>query len=84
MFFIFADECGEGWISFDNSCYKLEPNPVMSTTPGDGQQYCSQQYGGHLFVPNSAEESAFIGNYIESVQVSILPLLLYKGVLRSF
>ena len=66
----FLVECGDGWTSFDNSCYKLEPGHNRMVTSSDGQNFCSQSYpGSHLFVPNSKDESAFVGGYVGSMQV---------------
>ena len=62
-------QCGEGWITFDNSCYKYESSPDMIATLQDGQDFCSKTSGGHLMVPNSVEEAAFIGSYLSSLQV---------------
>ena len=62
-------ECGEGWTTFDNSCYKLEASPQMKVTAYDGRGYCTSTYGADLMVPNSKDEAVFIGTYISSFQV---------------
>ena len=63
-------ECGEGWITFDNSCYKFEPSPERKVTSLDGQSYCAQTFGVDLMVPNSRDEAVFIGSYLNSLQVT--------------
>jgi hypothetical protein len=32
-------ECGDGWVSFDNACYKLETSMNAVVTPTDGNGY---------------------------------------------
>jgi hypothetical protein len=41
----------------------------MSMSPTDGERYCSQKYAANVFVPNSAQESAFVGSYLAALQV---------------
>jgi len=81
-------ECGEGWISFDNSCYKYDAGQNLVVSPRDGNSYCSATHpDSHLFVPNSRDESAFIGNYLKSLQVFTFNpsfnSLSVSGILRS-
>jgi len=77
-------ECGEGWISFDNSCYKYESSQNMVVSPRDGNLFCSTTYpDSQLFVPNSRDESAFIGNYLTSLKVQV-SLDEHRGFLRNF
>ena len=70
-FVLFQVECGEDWVTFDNSCYKLESNPGQFMTQSDGQTFCAQTYGADLMVPDSKEEAIFIGNYLTSIQVML-------------
>jgi hypothetical protein len=69
--------CGEGWISFDNSCYKFDPTPGVMAIPPVGQAYCQNTYEGHLMVPNSKDEAAFIGNYLTGLMVNFYKVLLF-------
>jgi len=62
--------CGDGWFSFDNSCYKLETSPLYATSPYEGQSYCSKTYGANLVVPNSVEEATFLGQYLTGIAAS--------------
>jgi hypothetical protein len=64
-------DCGEDWITFDNSCYKLDLNPNQFMTQTDGQAFCQQTYGADLVVPDSKEEATFLGSYLSSVKVNI-------------
>lgn len=38
-------------------------------TSQDGRQYCAQAYGAELMVPNSKEESLFIGGFLTTLKV---------------
>ena len=62
--------CGEGWVTFDNSCYKFDPTPGVMAIPSVGQTYCENSFEGHLMVPNSKDEAAFIGNYLTGLMVN--------------
>ena len=70
--FIFSVECGEDWLTFDNSCYKVEPGAEMQVSFSDGQNYCAQAFNADLMVPNFAEEAAFIGSYLKAVEVKVV------------
>ena len=66
---VYTVQCGEGWMAFDNSCYKHETQLNMRLTCTDGRDYCEQTYGAELFVPNSLEEAQFIADYLTGVKV---------------
>ena len=61
-------ECSEGWVSFENSCYKLEKQKA-SDVPG-AASHCMGNYDSDLMVPNTNEEALFLTDYLTSLSVS--------------
>ncbi|XP_035497033.2 C-type lectin domain family 4 member E isoform X2 [Scophthalmus maximus] len=53
--------CGNGWSSFQRSCYLLSTSPV---TWSKAEEQC-RAHGGHLLVVNNVEELDFISKIVE-------------------
>ena len=70
MFKFPVDKCPEGWLTWDNSCYKLETSVDLRVDQETGMKHCMNAYNGHLVVPNSWEEAVFLGDYLFGVSVS--------------
>ena len=64
--------CPEEWVSFDTSCYKLMIGTDAATATSDGDDFCVENLDAKLFVPNSQDESIFIGNYLASLESSLV------------
>jgi hypothetical protein len=47
----------------------------VTLIPSAGQAYCESSYEGHLVVPNSKDEAAFIGNYLSGLMVRYLKII---------
>ena len=67
--YIHLDQCGNGWMSWDNSCYKHGDSPTSVSTLSSGIDYCATKYDAEVFVPNSIDEAKFIGKYLSGTQV---------------
>ena len=67
-------ECPEGWVIFENSCYKLEKQKA-SDVPG-AASYCMGEYNSDLMVPNTNEEALFLTDYLTSLSVSELDTMI--------
>mgnify|MGYP002054472608 FL=1 len=76
MYFMFLwvlhsiDKCPEGWVSFEDSCYKLETTSQLQQE--NSARHCKNQYNGILSVMNSREEAIHVSNYIKGVSVCII------------
>ena len=67
-----SDKCPEGWLTWDNSCYKLETNTALvGINQDDGMRHCRNAYNGFLTVPNSVDEAEFLGSYLYGVTQSL-------------
>jgi hypothetical protein len=62
-------KCPQGWISFDNSCYKLETTKILQRNVIDGDEYCDNTYQALLAIPNSMDEAVYLGEHIKAVGV---------------
>ena len=67
-------ECPEGWVIFENSCYKLEKQKA-SDVPG-AVSHCMGEYNSDLMVPNTNEEALFLTDYLTSLSVSELDTII--------
>lgn len=66
-----TDKCPEGWLTWDNSCYRLETSSAMiGVTQDQGRSHCMNAYNGLLAIPNSKDEAAFLGAYLNGITVS--------------
>jgi len=72
-----SDNCPEGWVSWDNSCYKLETDDNLRFSEDNAREHCKKTYNSHLMVPNSREESVFIDGYLKGMQVRDCSALIY-------
>ena len=63
------DQCGNGWLAWDNSCYKHGDSPTSISTFSAGIDYCATKYDAEVFVPNSIDEAKFIGKYLSGTKV---------------
>ena len=61
--------CGEGWSSWDNSCYQLGTSINTMLSVDAGIDFCAEQYDAEVFVPNSKDEAEFIGRYLQGKKV---------------
>ncbi len=50
---------------------------------GDGDALCAESFDSYLFVPNSKDESAFIGNYLASIKAGLVSFSKLKYVLLN-
>ena len=57
-------KCPQGWVSFEDSCYKLEKSKTESISGAQAQ--CMLNHDSDIFVPNSKSEAEFISNFIGS------------------
>ena len=71
-YFFAADLCSENWVSFDTSCYTLMIGTDAAMSTSDGDDFCVGNLDAKLFVPNSKDESLFIGNYLASLDNSLV------------
>ena len=53
-------ECPKGWVSYEDSCYKLEKTKTESIS--GTQVQCMLNYDSDIFVPNSKSEAEFVSN----------------------
>jgi len=72
--FFFPDTCSDDWLTFDNSCYKIEKN--LDLEQNQGLQHCSNRYNAQLAVINSREEALFLGSALDDLRVSTTTSLL--------
>ena len=63
----FPDTCSDDWLTFDNSCYKIEKN--LDLDQNQGLQHCSNRYNAQLAVINSREEALFLGSALDDLRV---------------
>ena len=66
LYFLIADNCGEGWIKRKSSCYKYIG--AKATDFDSGQSYCRVEQA-QLFVPNSKSESEFLSQIVSAITV---------------
>ena len=66
---ITLDQCGNGWLAWDNSCYKHGDSLTSISTFSTGIDYCATKYDAEVFVPNSLDEAKFIGKYLSGTKV---------------
>lgn len=57
-----TDKCSEGWVGWDNSCYKHNPDQLVDLK--SGLDYCYSEEAS-LFVPNSRDEAMFMAGYLD-------------------
>ena len=68
---LLTDKCPEGWITYENSCYKLETSSNLKNLDQEGGlRHCKNTYNGILSVMNSREEADYLSNYVYGVSVS--------------
>ena len=65
-------KCGDGWLSWDNSCYRQGTSTDSRWRIEDGIDYCAKEYEAEVFVPNSKDEAEFIGRYLKGSMVIFL------------
>ena len=70
-------QCKQGWVSFGNSCYKLEKETARTSYAA--QSHCLMNYDVDIFVPNSNEEAAFVASYVNGKGVSNIPFLISRN-----
>ena len=66
----FPDKCPQGWISNDNSCYKLETPLSKRSGPKGAQEYCMNEYKAFAVVPNSVGEAKYLKSYLKEIKVN--------------
>lgn len=69
MMKILSDTCPQGWISNDNSCYKLETPLSKRSGPRGAQEYCMNEYKAFAVVPNSVGEATYLKSYLSEIKV---------------
>ena len=57
-------KCPQGWVSYEDSCYKLEQTKTESIAGSQAQ--CMLNYDSDIFVPNTKSEAKFISDFIGS------------------
>ena len=72
-----ADKCPKGWVSFEDSCYKLETTSQLEEE--NSARLCKNQHNGVLSVMNSRAEAIHISNYIKGVSVCIASIIALVG-----
>ena len=71
LLMLLTDKCPEGWITYENSCYKLETSSNLKNLDQEGGlRHCKNTYNGILSVMNSREEADYLSNYVYGVSVS--------------
>ena len=74
IYFFSPDTCSDDWLTFDNSCYKIEKN--LDLDQNQGLQHCGDRYNAQLAVINSREEALFLGSALDDLMVSTTTSLL--------
>ena len=80
---IFSDKCSEDWLTWDNSCYKLETSSNLRVSDNQGMSHCESAYNGHLIVPNSVKEAVFLSEYMSGVSVSFFEIV-YRFIVSAY
>ena len=68
---IISVKCGEGWITWDNSCYRQERSDTGLMDLEKANSFCGATHKAGVFVPNSKDESEFISMYLTGLLVRI-------------
>ena len=58
--------CPAGWVTFHNSCYKIDPKS-SGMTFREGLRYCGSSFDGTMAVANSPKEGEFMAAYIRGI-----------------
>ncbi|TRY71799.1 hypothetical protein TCAL_10551, partial [Tigriopus californicus] len=60
-------KCPQGWMAFDDACYKLERSLAMREAPEAAHEYCANIYGASGLVVNSIPEATFLRSFLTEI-----------------